>query len=299
LKRSLKTGPSILTILAYLAPGVIIYSFSVVLPVLGAFYYSLFDWTGGPKMKFISFANYKELINDKIFWNSFGNNIYLTAVSVIGQVGLAFIFASILNSRHTKLKTLHRTLAYFPATVSAVVVGFVWSMIYDYNYGFLNTILRAVGAKDLAQPWLSRNNGIMLLVSIPIVWQYIGFYLVILLAAFTSIEKEVFEMAEIDGANGFQRAWYITLPLVRAAITVCIMLCISGNMKVFDHIYVMTGGGPGTASTVMAMYAYKTSFLTYRMGYGSALSIGILVLSLAIILISRVLLDRRSKEGGV
>lgn len=297
MKRMLKTGPSSRTIFAYLAPGTMIYTFSVFLPVLGALYYSFFNWTGGPKMKFAGLDNYIELINDKVFWKSFGNNLYLTIFAIIGQVGLAFIFASMLSSRIAKLKNLHRTLAFFPVTVSAVVVGFVWSMIYDYNYGILNVLLKAIGADNLVQPWLSRNAGIMTLVSIPIVWQYIGLYMVIILAAFTSIDKEVIEMAEIDGANSFQRARFITLPMIRGAMLVCIMLCISGNMKVFDHIFVMTGGGPGTASTVMAMYAYQTSFLKYRMGYGSALSIGILILSLSIILISRALMERKAGKG--
>lgn len=298
MKRGLKTGPGTLRMLVYLTPGTIIYSFSVLLPILGAFYYSLFNWTGGPRKQFIGAGNYIELITDRAFWSSFNNNLYLTVVAIIGQIGLAFIFASMLNTRIARLKNLHRTLAFFPVTISAVVVGFVWSMIYDYNYGLLNIFLRAIDANDLVQPWLSRNTGIMTLVSIPIIWQYIGLYLVILLAAFTSIGKEIFEMAEIDGANSLKKALHITLPMIRGSLLVCIMLCISGNMKAFDHIFVMTGGGPGTASMVMAMYAYQTSFLKYRMGYGTALSIAILVISLGIVLLSRILLDRKGREEG-
>lgn len=296
MKHTLKNGPSSSTILAYLIPGTIIYSFSVLLPVLGAIYYSFFDWSGGPKMSFIGLGNYMELINDKIFWQSFGNNVYLTVVCIIGQIGIAFILASLLNSRLIKFKNLHRTVIFFPVTVSAVVVGFVWSLVYDYNYGLLNTMLKAIGAGSFVQPWLSSNEGIMTLISIPLIWQYIGLYLVILLAAFSSIDKEILEMAEIDGANDFQKAIHITLPMIKGAMLVCLMLCISGNMKAFDHIYVMTNGGPGNASTVMALYAYKTSFLKYRMGYGAAISIGTLILSLAIILTSRGLINRLGGE---
>jgi raffinose/stachyose/melibiose transport system permease protein len=299
LKRKLKVKSDSFLIFTYLAPGVIIYSFSVFVPVLVAIYYSFFNWTGGPKMEFMGCGNYIELIGDKTFWMSFKNNLYLTIVCIIGQIGLAFIFASLLHSRVIKLKDLHRTLAFFPVTVSAVVVGFVWSMIYDYNYGLLNILLKAIGAKDLVQPWLSRNDGIMTLVSIPIIWQYVGLYLVILLAAFTSIDKEIFEMAELDGANGVKKALHITLPMIKGTMLVCIMLCISGNMKVFDHIFVMTKGGPGTASMVMAMYAYQTSFLKYRMGYGTALSIGILIVSLLIILISRMIVDHIGRKVDV
>jgi len=271
----------------------------VVLPVLLAIYYSFFNWTGGPKMEFIGLGNYIEFISDMAFWKSFGNNLYLTVIAIIGQIGLALTFALMLNSRITKFKSFHCKFIFLPVIVSAVVVGFVWSMIYDYNYGLLNILLKAVGLGNLAQPWLSRSKGIMTIVSIPIIWQYVGLYLIILLAAITSIAKEILEMAEIDGANGIQKAWYITLPLIKKTITVCIMLCIAGNMKVFDHIFVMTAGGPGRGSTVMAMYAYQTSFLKYRMGYGTTISIGILILGLSIVLISRELMERKGRKEDV
>jgi len=124
-------------------------------------------------------------------------------------------------------------------------------------------------------------------------------YLLILLAAMTSISPEVLEMAEIDGANGFQRAFRITFPLIKNTMIICLMLCISGNMKVFDHIYVMTRGGPGYSSYVMAMYAYFTSFVEGKMGYGSTVSIMILILSFVIVAGSRGLLIKLSKGGEV
>lgn len=289
-------GPSNLVKAIYLTPGILIYTLAVFVPVAGAIYYSFFNWTGGPKKVFSGLANYQEMLTDKLFWSSFRNNLVLTLVCIIGQIGLAFLFSSILQSRLTKLKSIHRAFAYFPVTVSAVVVGFVWSMIYDYNYGMLNTFLKIVGFGQFAKPWLSQSDFIMLKVSIPIIWQYIGLYLVIILAAYSSINKEVFEMAELDGANGLKQALYITIPLIRNSLIVCLMLCISGNMKAFDHIFVMTNGGPGTSSTVMAMYAYQTAFLKYRMGYGTTLSIGILILSLALVLFSRLILQRLSSK---
>lgn len=296
---SQRTGPSHIKIFAYLSPGIIIYTFAVLLPVLFAIYYSFFDWTGGPKMKFIGLGNYIELIHDKLFWHSFENNVYITVASIIGQIGIAFILALMLSLRVTKLKNFHSKMLFFPVTLSAVVVGFIWKMVYDYNYGILNILLKAVGAEKLVQPWLNRSNIIMRIVSIPIIWQYIGLYLIIILAALTSIDKEILEMAEIDGANSIQKAWYIILPMIKKTMSVCIIICIAGNMKIFDHIYVMTYGGPGNASTVMAMYAYQTSFLKYRMGYGTSISIGILILSLSIIMIIRGLIERRGRKDYV
>lgn len=283
--------------IAYLLPGIVLYAFVVFVPVFGALYYSLFDWMGGPKKTFAGLRNYETLLHDATFWQSFSNNIKLTVICIVGQIGIAFILAMLLNSRLVKLKQFHRVVSYFPVTLSAVVIGFIWSMIYDYNYGLLNTVLSVFGFDNLRQAWLSNRKLSLYLVSLPLIWQYVGYYLVIILAGLSSIDPSVLEMAEIDGATGLQRARYITLPLIRNTLIVCMTLCIAGNLKTFDHIYVMTGGGPGTSTMVMSLYAYQNSFVRYKMGYGSAISIGILVLSLGITMISRKLAS--GKGGGV
>lgn len=131
----------------------------------------------------------------------------------------------------------------------------------------------------------------MLLVSIPLIWQFIGYYMVILLSAVSSISTEVLESAEIDGATGIQRARYIVLPLIKNTLLVCITLCVAGNMKAFDNIYVMTAGGPGYSSMVMAMYGYKVSFEQSNLGYGSCISVGIFILALAVIGGSQLLMN--------
>jgi raffinose/stachyose/melibiose transport system permease protein len=296
-KNWLAPSPGVMA--AYLLPGFILFAFITIAPVFSALYFSTFRWPGGPKKTFIGLGNYLAMLKDSIFWGSFKNNIFLTVFCLIGQIGLAFLFACFLNSRDLKAKGLHRSIAYFPVTVSAVVVGFVWSLMYDYNHGFINIILKTVGLEDMIKPWLAEPNTIMTVVSVPLIWQYIGLYLVIILAAMTSISKEVFEMAEIDGAGGFKKAVYITLPMIRGTLITCVMLCISGNMKAFDHIYAMTKGGPGYASNVMALYAYNVSFWQVNMGYGTTLSLGILVLSMALIVGSRVFLTWLTRKGEI
>ncbi len=294
-----RTGPSGLTMALYLIPSLALFLFVVIVPIFTALYYSTFNWPGGQKMTFSGLENYRTMLNDPIFWSSFGNNLYLTAFCLIGQIALAFLFACLLNAKGLLLKGFHRTVGYFPVTLSAVVVGFVWSMIYDYNYGILNLILDTVGRHDLVRVWLSDPAVIMPVVSVPLVWQYIGMYLVIILAAMTSISTEVFEMAELDGAGGFRRAIHITLPMIRNTLIICVMLCIAGNMRAFDHIYAMTRGGPGYASSVMAMYSYNVSFMQVNMGYGSTLSIGILILSMTLVIGSRALLTRVTRKGAL
>ena len=267
----------------YLLIPMALFVFAVFFPLVTAGVYSFFEWKGGPNKTFIGFTNYVSLIKDDVFWSAFGHNIYLVVVCIIGQIGLAFVFSLMIQSRLVKFKGIHRTFGFFPSTISAVAVGFIWNMIYDYKRGILNWFLAAIGKGDLAQVWLSNPKTVMLLVAIPLVWQYIGYYMIIILSAIASVDKEIFEVAEIDGANGFQRAIYIVFPLIKSTLLVCLTLCIAGNMKAFDNIYVMTAGGPGYASNVMAMYGYNVSFKQSNMGYGSAISIGIFVLSMVVI----------------
>lgn len=295
--RSIK--PKGRTIALYLLIPVIWYVFSVFVPLITAVFYSLFEWKGGPKKTFIGIDNYIALLQDETFWQAFGHNLYLVVACIIGQVGIAFVFVLIVNSRLVKLKGIHRTFGFFPSTISAVCIGFIWMMIYDYKRGILNWLLIQTGHEDSVQVWLNNPKLVMFLVAIPLIWQFIGYYMVILLSAISSVDAEIFEVAELDGANAFQRAIYIVLPLIKNTLLVCITLCVAGNMKAFDHIFTMTEGGPGTSSMVMAMYGYKISFAQMNMGYGSAISVGIFVVSLLVIGGSQKLVNWMMKDKGV
>lgn len=289
--------PKTRTILLYLLVPVIAFVFTVFYPLCRAVIYSFYDWKSGPNMTFNGLANYVQLFNDRIFWESFWHNIYLVIVCIIGQMGIAFILVMFANSKLTHAKGVHRTFGFFPSTISAVCIGMIWNIIYLQD-GLLNTVLNKLGF--LSGSWFSWPNylgsgNVMLAVSIPLVWQFIGYYMVIMFSAIAGIDSEIFESAEIDGANGFQKALYITMPLIKNTLLVCLTLCISGNMKAFDNIYVMTSGGPGSASMVMAMYGYNTSFRDSNLGYGSTISVAIFVLSLAVIGGSQWLVKRATK----
>lgn len=286
------------TIFLYLLLPVALYLFAVFVPLLTAGYYSLFQWKGGPKKTFIGIENYVNLLQDSLFWEAFSHNIYLVVVCIIGQIGIAFVFVLMVNSRLVKCKGIHRTFGFFPSTISAVAIGFIWSMIYEYRYGLINWFLDAIGQPEKKQVWLNDPKWALVLVSIPLVWQFIGYYMVIILSAVSSVDKEIFEVSELDGANGWQRAIYIVFPLIKNTLLVCVTLCVAGNMKAFDHIYQMTNGGPGNASNVMALYGYTVSFRQSNMGYGSAVSIGIFVVSLIVIGGSQKLIGLIGKEKG-
>ncbi len=271
------------TIYLYLLIPVLMFVFTVFVPLVAALFYSFFEWKNGPIKTFNGIENYKQLFADTTFWQSFGNNIYLVVACLIGQIGIAFLLVLLVNAKTTKLKSVHRTFGFFPSTISAVCIGMIWTMVYHNKYGILNWFLKLIGQNQLTQVWLNNTEHIMLIVSIPLIWQFIGYYMVIIFSAIAGIDTEVFESANIDGANAWQTAMHITLPLIKNTMLVCITLCVAGNMKAFDNIYTMTKGGPGTASMVMAMYGYKISFEQFNLGYGSTISVAIFVLSLLVI----------------
>jgi raffinose/stachyose/melibiose transport system permease protein len=265
--------PSGLVTAAYLLPSFILFVCMLILPLILSVGFSFFKFSSIRNFHFLGLENYSTLFNDKNVLISLKNNLFLVVVCLIGQIGIAFVLANLMNTRYIKLKRLHQTVVYFPVTLSAIVVGYVWSMVFDYNYGLIAYVLRAMGRFSDVKPWLGQPSTVMICVCIPLIWQYIGFHLVIMLSAMTAINGEIFEMAEIDGASEWVKATRRTLPLIRGTLSVCISLCISANMRVFDHIIAMTNGGPGFSSSVLAVYAYKQSFTNMNMGYGSALSV--------------------------
>lgn len=278
-----------------LLPIIIWFAFAILMPIIGAFRYSFYQWSGGP-MKFVGFDNYKALAADEVFRTAFKNNLIIIVISVVGQIGIALVLATLMTSRALKFVRFHRTVIFFPVLLSAVVVGFVWTLMYNKDYGFLNAILRGIGLENFIFPYLDDPERVLYSLIVPLVWQFIGLYMVIISSGIANIDKEVFEVAEIDGAVGWKKLFYITLPLIKPTIMASLMMCISGNMKVFSHIQVMTNGGPGNSSMVMALYAYKRSFAMNEIGYGSAISIAILIISLIMVGITRILFSRKQED---
>ncbi len=289
-----KMRPSNKLLAALLAPGALLFALCSIFPLFVALYFSLFNWDGGATKQLIGLNNYWELVRDRAFWSAFQNNLVFIFYTVIGQIGIAFVVSMLLTSRTLKCKNLHRTVIFFPVILSAVVVGFLWRIIYNNDYGLINQFFRFIGRESWIKPWLDDPDIVINSLAVPKIWQFIGYYMVILLATIQSIDTSILEVAELDGCKGWQKAGYIVLPLIKDTLLVTVMLCISGNMKTFDQIFVMTGGGPGTSSQVVAMYAYNVSMERIRYGYGSAAAIGILILSLLLIGLSKMVGRRKN-----
>ncbi|MFP3154813.1 sugar ABC transporter permease [Lachnospiraceae bacterium ZAX-1] len=296
LELSKRLRPKGRTLFLYMLPSVGLFLIFTIIPVAMAIYYSLFKWSGGKNMKFLGLDNYVRLVGDSVFRQALLNNLILAVFCVIFQVGIAFIISSLLCSKFLKLHSFHRFAIFMPVVLAPVVVGFLWKIVYNQDYGLLNYTLRAVGLQSFIRPWVDDMHVVMKSITVPIVWQWIGLYVVIFVTAMKNISEEIFESATLDGASGIKQAIYITYPMIMDTVKISVILAVSGCMKIFDHIYIISGGGPGTASMVGAMYAYKTSFTKQQFGYGSSISVGIMLVSLTLVLLCNIIFGKGKKK---
>lgn len=271
--------PANLAIWFFLLPGLIVYGGVVLTPLISGFYYSLYE-TRGFRFVWAGLSNYERLLNDGDFWFTLRNNFVIILLSVIFQVTTAFIIAVLMNSRLVVAPKFLRTAIFFPVILSPVVTSFVWILVFNIDSGLLNNILSAVGLDGLRQKWLDDPEIVLYSVTAALVWQYIGLFLVIFLAGLSAINQEVIEAAEVDGATTFQKTIYVIFPQLASTWSVAIILAVSGGLKIFEHVFIMTGGGPGLSSTVVAQYAYSQSFLRANFSYGNTIAIAIVLLSL-------------------
>ncbi|MBZ4644579.1 MAG: sugar transporter permease [Clostridia bacterium] len=278
-----------------LLPALLFYITFVVYPIFRSFFYGFYDWNGLSKPNYIGLQNFKEILTDKVFWLSFKNNIYVVVASVFGQVPIGLILAIILNQK-LKGARFFRSAFFMPMILSTVVVGLLWSTILNSQVGILNIVLKKMGLGRLALDWLGNPDIAMYSVSAIIIWQFIGLYMIIFMAALQNIPEEVLESASIDGAGPVKKLFYIILPMLWDTVKTAVVLCIAGSMRSFDLVFVLTQGGPAHATELMATYMYNKTFSVYKYGYGSAVSLVIFIISFGFIVISQKLLGNKSAE---
>jgi raffinose/stachyose/melibiose transport system permease protein len=275
-----------------LLPALLFYVVFVIYPIGRSFYYGFFDWNGLSTPQFIGLANFKEILTDPVFFQSLKNTLYIVVASVFGQLPIGLIIAIIL-SKKIKGARIFRSAFFMPMIMSTVVVGLLWSTILNSQAGILNTVMNNIGLGKFVHDWLGDPKYAMLTVCGVIIWQFIGFYMIIFLAALQNIPEEIIEAANIDGAGEVRKFFSITLPMMWDTIMAAVVLCIAGSMRSFDLVFVMTQGGPNHATELMATYMYNKTFSIYRYGYGSAVSLVICIISLGCIIGSRVLMSKK------
>ena len=263
---------------AFLLPALVLYTTLTIIPVFYSVYYSLTKWDGVGAKVFIGIANYLKLFGAKEYWRITWNTIRMLFASVFIQVPIGTTLAYLLL-RKTKGYQFFRALYFIPVVVAPMAIALMFKLFYNGDVGPINQFLRAVGLSFLAKNWLSDTKIVVGSVIFPQIWQYIGYTLVIVFAAMKSIDSEILESAELDGANASQMYFRIIIPMAWDAIVVAIVLVISGSLKSFDYSWGLTQGGPGTSSAMLAVYMYRTAFIKNNFGLGSAISLTIVVFS--------------------
>lgn len=263
-------------IFLFMFPTLFVMAMIVVVPIFISGYYSLLSWDGIGKGTFIGLQNYKELMYDGRFMNSIINSLLFAGLSLVIQLPFSLLIAIVI-AQGVKGEKFYRTVYFIPVIISTVVIGQLWQKIYNADYGLLNDILKSIGLGAIAQDWLGQEKTALLCSFIPILWQYVGYHMLIMYAGIKGISTEINEAAVIDGAGKFQTAWYITIPLLKPILKVCMTFSLIGALKVFDLIYVLTNGGPFFSTEVPSIYMYTTIFDSFKYGYGSAISIFIII----------------------
>lgn len=267
--------------LVLVLPGMIIFTVGLIIPLFLSFRYSLTDWDGmTAKKTFVGIQNYIKLFKDKEFLESWWFTIKFTIGNTIIQNVLALLFAVALDSG-IRFQKLYRAAFFVPCLISAIVVGFVWLKMFSNVLPAINDLL-GTGFKFLLFGKAETVLGGLLIANN---WQWVGYWMLIYLAGLQSVPAELYEAAKVDGANAIHRFFNVTIPMLAPAITICVVGITTGSLKVYDLLVASTKGGPGRASTSVIYKTYTTAINGRQYGYGSAMTVTLVIALLLVALI--------------
>lgn len=280
------------------APGLVVFLLVIMFPVIYSVSLSFTEWSGYGTPKFVGMKNYIDILSDSIFLHGLRNNLLIVFISVFGQIPLGFIFAYILHRRMVNGGRFFQTMIFLPITISSVVVALLWNQIFSAS-GLFTAFMRIIteDPRYVIGMFEQKNLAIVPILFV-LLWMHTGTYMVIYLANLQKISPSIIEAAQIDGASEGQTLRRIILPSMFPVIATTAIFAISGSLKAFDLIYAMTGGGPAHFSEVIAIYMYVNTFKYYKYGFGSAVSIIIILLSVGLILILQFFTRRIERRNG-
>ncbi len=269
-------------------PALLLFVCIVIIPIGISLYYSTLDWDGIGVGSFIGLGNYAKLFFAKTskFWNAAGNSFLYAGISLLIQLPISLLLALVISSK-VRFEGFYRSAFFIPVIISTVVIGQLWMKIYHPDYGLLNSFLRTVGLHGWTRVWLGDKTTALGATFVPILWQYVGYHMLLMYGAIKSIPDDIFEAARIDGASPARTAIAVTIPMIRPMLKVSATFSLIGSLKVFDLIFVLTGGGPSGASEVPTTLMYRTIFLKNQYGYGSSMAMFIVAECMILTLLIR------------
>ena len=283
-------------IIPFLFPAVAMFLVFVAYPYGQAMYFSLTKWRGlTPKPTYIGFANFEKLLGDDLFWNALGHNlIYLVSIPAITII-IGLYLAFLLTHGKARFRKLYRITFFFPQVMSLVAIGVLWSFIYHPTIGILSSLAGFFGAPEPIA-WLGNPDVALGAVGMVVIWQAVGFYVVLFVAGMESIPVSYYEAATIDGATRWDLFWRITLPLLWDTIRTAMVFLAIGATNMFAITQTMTQGGPNRSTDVLATYVYERAFLSGKFGYATAIAVTMFLLALVLSVLTMRATQRETLE---
>ena len=286
-----------LNIFLFLLPALILFIGVLIAPIILSGYYSLTEWNGLKTPVFIGLANYRELFTSRSIniMRALKNAMLLALLSTCIQLPFA-LWLALKLSKHVKGERAYLSIYFMPVLISTVVIGQLWLKIYNPDYGVLNLCLRGMGLDNLAQIWLGNKKTALWAAFVPILWQYVGYHMLLMYAGIKGVPPELNEAAMLDGCTESQVNRYIIIPYIRPILRVSVIFAVTGSLKSFDLIYVLTNGGPNHATEVPSTLMINLLFLRNRYGMGSTIAVMLIVLCFAFaILINMIFKEEKGR----
>lgn len=259
----------------FVAPFFILFAIFGVYPMFYSLYLSFVNWSP-TNMTFIGLANFQRLIEDTVWWTAVKNTLYLFAINVPLMTFLAVIFAYMFNDNFIKGRRVYQLLYLLPYVTSTVAIAIVFQILFDDSNGWVNSFLNNIGIPSVK--WLRSESTAMWTFNILIIWQWVGYNMLIMLGGLQSIDSTLYEAAYIDGSNRIKNMFYITIPHLMPVIWFCLIMSTIGTFNAFvPSVVLFKNGGPGYATYTMTFYQYRQTFQNFRLGYGAALAFAIMV----------------------
>lgn len=263
----------------FLTPSFLVYTLFLIIPIGVTVYYSFTDFSGIGKESFIGFQNYERMFDDKLFFISLKNTLIVLLFSTVILIAVSFLVALMLN-REFKGNNVAKAMIFSPYIIAPIIAGTIWMFILNPEFGLINEFLEKIGLGALKQEWIGGKTLSPWSVGFVFSWQVLGFHATIFLAGMKMIPGDIYEAASIDGASRTQQTWFVTIPMLKETFVINVVLMITGALKIFELVYQLTGGGPNHLSDVLVSYMYYVVFTSSQYGYGMAIAVFILAVSI-------------------
>jgi raffinose/stachyose/melibiose transport system permease protein len=281
-----------------LAPALVLFIGFVFVPMVIAIWYGFYNWSGyGPLTDFIGLQNYTDALSGPVFHQSLLHNVIIAVLSVAIQLPISIALALLLN-RKMRGQAAMRLAVFTPYVLSEATAAVIWLLLLQPG-GFVDELLKAVGLGAFVHEWLASTSLVLYTLFVVVTWKFIGFGIVLLLAGLQGIPDELREAAAVDGATSWQITRRITLPLLGPTIRLWIFLAVIGSLQLFDIVWIMTQGGPATASSTMITYLFQNGILRVQLGYGAAVAVILFVISFVFAVIYQRFALRRDTAGAL